>query len=57
MLWGLVKRIIVQKSKKARQGTENTFFLMNLMWKVANSEEFGSRYLRQFTTKLRLYSD
>ena len=57
MLWGLVKRIIVQKSKKARQGTENTYFLLNLMWKVANSEEFGSRYLRQFTTKLRLYSD
>ena len=57
MLWALVRRIIVQKSKKARQGTENTFFLMNLMWKVANSEEFGSRYLRQFTTKLRLYSD
>ena len=57
MLWELVKRIIVQKSKKARQGTENTFFLMNLMWKVANSEEFGSRYLRQFTTKLRLFSD
>ena len=57
MLWGFVRRIIVQKSKKARQGTENTFFLMNLMWKVANSEEFGSRYLRQFTTKLRLYSD
>ena len=57
MLWALVRRIIVQKSKKARQGTENTFFLMNLMWKVANSEEFGSRYLRQFTTKLHLYSD
>ena len=57
MLWALVRRIIVQKSKKARQGTENTFFLMNLIWKVANSEEFGSRYLRQFTTKLRLYSD
>jgi len=57
MLWALVRHIIVQKSKKARQGTENTFFLMNLMWKVANSEEFGSRYLRQFTTKLHLYSD
>ena len=57
MLWALVRRIIVQKSKNVKQGTENTFFLMNLMWKVANSEEFGSRYLRQFTTKLRLYSD
>ena len=57
MLWGLVRRIIVQKSKNVKQGTENTFFLMNLIWKVANSEEFGSRYLRQFTTKLRLYSD
>ena len=57
MLWALVRRIIVQKSKKARQGTENTYFLLNLMWKVANSEEFGSSYLRQLTTKLRLYSD
>ena len=57
MLWALVRRIIVQKSKKARQGTENTYFLLNLMWKVANSEEFGFQPLRRFTTKLRLFSD
>jgi len=36
---------------------ENTFFVMNLMWKVANSEEFGFQPLRRFTTKLRLFSD
>ena len=57
MLWALVRHIIVQKSKKVRQGTENTFFLMNLIWKVANSEEFGFQPLRRFTTKLRLFSD
>ena len=57
MLWGLVRRIIVQKSKKVRQGTENTFFVMNILWKMANSKEYGFQPLRQFTTKLRLYSD
>jgi len=57
MLWAFLRHIIVQKSRKVRQGTENTFFLMNLIWKVANSEEFGFQPLRQFTTKLRLFSD
>ena len=57
MLWVLVRRLIAPKVRNIKQGTENTIFVMNLMWKVANSEEFGSRYLRQFTTKLRLFSD
>ena len=57
MLWALVRRIIVQKSKNVRQGTENTFFLMNLMWRIANSKEYGFQPLRRFTTKLRLFSD
>ena len=57
MLLGLVRRLIVRKSKEVAKSTENTIFVINLIWKVANSEEFGSRYLRQFTTKLRLYSD
>ena len=57
MLLELVRRLIVRKSKEVAQTTENTIFVINLIWKVANSEEFGSRYLRQFTTKLRLYSD
>jgi len=57
MLLGLVRRLIVRKSKEVAKTTENTIFVINLIWKVANSEEFGSRYLRQFTTKLRLYSD
>ena len=57
MLWELVRHLIAPKVKNIKQGTENTIFIMNLIWQVANSEEFGSRYLRQFTTKLRLYSD
>ena len=57
MLLGLVRRLIVRKSKEVAKTTENTIFVINLIWKVANSEEFGSRYLRQFTTKLRLFSD
>ncbi len=57
MLLGLVRRLIVRKSKEVAKSTENTIFVINLIWKVANSEEFGSRYLRQFTTKLRLFSD
>ena len=57
MLFGLVRRLIVRKSKEVAKSTESTIFVINLIWKVANSEEFGSHYLRQFTTKLRLYSD
>ena len=57
MLWIFLRHIIVPKVKNIRQGTENTFFLMNLLWKVANSEEFGFQPLRRFTTKSRLFSD
>ena len=57
MLWALVRHLIAPKVRNIKQGTENTIFIMNLLWKVANSEEFGSRYLRRFTTKLHLYSD
>ena len=57
MFLGLLKHLLIQKSKGVKESTENTIFVMNLMWKVANSEEFGSHSLRQFTTKLRLFSD
>ena len=57
MLLGLVGRIIARKSKEVMKSTENVIFVMNLMWKVANSKELGSHSLRQFTTKLRLFSD
>ena len=57
MLLALLRGLIIPRVKTIPRKAENTFFVMNLMWKVANSEEFGSRYLRQFTTKLRLYSD
>ena len=57
MFLGLLRHLITKKAKGVKEGTENTVFVMNLMWKVANSEEFGSHSLRQFTTKLRLFSD
>jgi len=57
MLLGLVGRIIARKSKEVMKSTENVIFVMNLMWKMANSKELGSHSLRQFTTKLRLFSD
>ena len=57
MFLALLRGIIIPKAKTIPGKVENTIFVMNLIWKVANSKEFGSRYLRQFTTKLRLYSD
>ena len=57
MFLGLLKHLLTQKSKGVKEASENTIFVMNLMWKVANSKEFGSHSLRQFTTKLRLFSD
>ena len=57
MFLALLRGLVIPRVKKLPGHVENTIFVMNLMWKVANSEEFGSRYLRQFTTKLRLYSD
>ena len=56
-VYGIIKTSSNQKSKGVKEATENTVFVMALMWKVANSEEFGSHSLRQFTTKLRLFSD
>ena len=57
MFLGLLRHLITKKVKGVKESSENTIFVMNLMWKVANSEEFGSHSLRQFTTKLRLFSD
>ena len=57
MFLGLLRHLLTKKAKGVKEGTENTVFVMSLMWKVANSEEFGSHSLRQFTTKLRLFSD
>ena len=57
MFLGLLRHLITKKAKGLKEASENTVFVMSLMWKVANSEEFGSHSLRQFTTKLRLFSD
>jgi hypothetical protein len=57
MFLALIRGLLIPKAKNITKKAENTFFVMNLIWRVANSEEFGSRYLRQFTTKLHLYSD
>ena len=57
MFLGLLRGIIIPKVRIIPGKVENTIFVMNLIWKVANSEEFGSHSLRQFTTKLHLYSD
>ena len=57
MFLALLRGLIVPRGKEIVKKTENTIFVMNLMWKVANSKEFGFPPLRQFTTKLRLFSD
>ena len=57
MFLALLRGIVIPRVKTIPRKAENTFFVMNLMWKVANSEEFGFQPLRQFTTKLRLFSD
>jgi len=57
MFLGLVRHLLTKRVKEVKEATENTVFVMSLMWKVANSEEFGSHSLREFTTKLRLFSD
>ena len=57
MFLGLLRHLITKKAKGLKEASENTVFVMSLMWKVANSEEFGSHSLRHFTTKLRLFSD
>ena len=57
MFLALLRGLVIPRVKTIPGKAENTFFVMNLMWKVANSKEFGSPSLRRFTTKLRLFSD
>ena len=57
MFLGLLRGLVIPKVKTLPGKVENTIFVMSLMWKVANSKEFGFQPLRQFTTKLRLFSD
>jgi len=57
MFLALVRHLLIPKVKELRTSGQNAIFVLNLMWKVANSKEFGSHSLRQFTTKLRLFSD
>jgi hypothetical protein len=57
MFLGLLRHLLTNKAKGLKEASENTIFLMSLIWRVANSKEFGSPFLRRFTTKLRLFSD
>ena len=57
MFLALLRGLVIPRVKTIPGKAENTIFVMNLMWKVANSKEFGFQPLRQFTTKLRLFSD
>ena len=57
MFLALLRGLVIPRVKTIPGKVENTIFVMNLMWKVANSKEFGFPPLRQFTTKLRLFSD
>jgi len=57
MFLALLRGLVIPRVKTLPNKVENTIFVMNLMWKVANSKEFGFPPLRQFTTKLRLFSD
>jgi len=57
MFLALLRGLIIPRVKTLPSKVSNTIFVMNLMWKVANSKEFGYQPLRQFTTKLRLFSD
>ena len=57
MFLALLRGLVIPKVKTLPGNVENTIFVMSLMWKVANSKELGFQPLRQFTTKLRLFSD
>jgi len=57
MLLALLRGLVIPRVKTIPKKVENTFFVMNILWKVANSKELGFQPLRQFTTKLRLFSD
>ena len=57
MFLALIRGLLIPRAKNITRKAENTIFVMNLVWRVANSKEFGFPPLRQFTTKLRLFSD
>jgi len=57
MFLALIRGLLIPRLKTIPGKAENAIFVMNLMWKVANSKEFGSHSLRRFTTTLRLFSD
>jgi len=57
MFLALIRGLLIPRAKNITKKAENTVFVINLIWKVANSKEFGSHSLRRFTTKLRLFSD
>ena len=57
MFLALIRGLLIPRAKNITRKAENTIFVMNLIWKVANSKEFGSPSLRRVTTKLRLFSD
>jgi len=57
MLLALLRGLIIPRVKTIPRKAENTIFVINLMWKVANSKELGFQPLRRFTTKLRFFSD
>jgi len=57
MFLALLRGLVIPKVKTLPGKVENTIFVMNLMWIMANSKEYGFQPLRQFTTKLRLFSD
>ena len=53
----LLRGLIIPKVRILPRKAENTIFVINLMWRMANSKEYGFQPLRQFTTKLRLFVD
>jgi len=57
MFLALIRGLVIPRLKTIPEKAGNTIFVMNLIWKVANSKEFGSQSLRRFTTKLHLFSD
>ena len=52
---GVSKAYYSSKGQKYKTRNRKYYFLMNLIWRVANSEEFGFQPLRRFTTKLRYF--
>jgi len=57
MFLALLRGLIIPKVRILPRKAENTIFVINLMWRMANSKEYGFQPLRQFTTKLRLFVD